>query len=85
MAATDYRGEISVSSEVGKGSKFTVTLPVSERHFHKNEIIEPIGEEDSITDLAEPDLGLAELEATEIYGTGISEKPDGKPVFRPHP
>ncbi len=41
-----YRGEINVESEVGKGSTFTVRLPVSEELFSVDEIVfYPVGKE----------------------------------------
>jgi DNA-binding response OmpR family regulator/two-component sensor histidine kinase len=40
-----YRGEISVESEPGKGSMFTVRLPVSRESFPEGEIVEEPGEE----------------------------------------
>ncbi len=55
-----YRGEINVESEIGKGSTFTVKLPVSKVLFKEDEIVtvssgkeqEPV---EAIIDTAEPE------------------------------
>lgn len=40
-----YRGKIKLESEVGKGSTFTVILPVSEAQFRHEEIVAPSSDE----------------------------------------
>ena len=41
-----YRGSITVESKVGKGSIFTVNLPVAAAHFREEEIVSPSSDEE---------------------------------------
>jgi signal transduction histidine kinase/ligand-binding sensor domain-containing protein/DNA-binding NarL/FixJ family response regulator len=52
-----YRGEIKVESEPGKGSLFTVVLPVSREHFKAEEIVESVADK----------TGRMEYQSAEIF------------------
>jgi signal transduction histidine kinase/DNA-binding response OmpR family regulator len=79
-----YRGEISVKSEVNKGSVFTLKLPVSKELFNENEITKVYPEDKVMKKVVETDV-IAEVpleleteggEVTEGYVEGtVKEAP----------
>jgi len=76
-----YRGKIIVESKVGKGSTFTVILPVSEALFSKEEIVSPPSDEDIRT---EPDITVQDhedFEDTEYMDGQIPDIPINKPII----
>ena len=58
-----YRGELEVESEVGRGSLFTVRLPVSRQQFNEEEIM--VQEEESVNQLISGGRDLQEKVSTE--------------------
>ena len=54
-----YRGEIRLESDMGKGSAFSVTLPVSREFFREDEITE-IASVSELDEYIEPDLSSAD-------------------------
>jgi two-component system, sensor histidine kinase ChiS len=79
-----YRGEIHVESIMGKGSTFTVRLPVSREQFREGEIVvvseKPV---DTISSdaLEMPSEKATELDAQEkILGVKEKEKDNGLPI-----
>jgi len=68
-----YRGKISVESKEGKGSTFTVHLPVSEEQFREEEIVTTSSDVDLRTEPVMPDLKYEDSEETESVGDGIPE------------
>ncbi len=74
-----YRGEIKVESEPGKGSEFTVVIPVSREQFNEEEIIES---EDGKTDGLELQAeGIVENLAAETeIGSELTVDDSDRPV-----
>ena len=64
-----YRGSIAVESKPGKGSTFTINLPVSVQQFRKEEIVTPSSDEEirTIKPVA-PDLEYEDYEAYRNHG-----------------
>lgn len=76
-----YRGEIYVDSEVGKGSTFTVVLPVSREHFREEEFI-PVSEKQPETILIDDhEILTKETAESEIRIHTVKEKEKDKPVI----
>jgi signal transduction histidine kinase/ligand-binding sensor domain-containing protein/DNA-binding response OmpR family regulator len=74
-----YRGEIKVESEPGKGSLFTVVLPVSREHFKPDEIVESIADKRKSIEIQPEaifasDSDSSEIKAGQTIGTD-SERP----------
>jgi signal transduction histidine kinase/DNA-binding response OmpR family regulator len=76
-----YRGNIIVESEVGKGSTFTVNLPVSEEQFREEEIVSLPSDEDIRTDPVTPVHEHDDYEDTEIMEGQNSDVSKDKPVI----
>ncbi|MCK4978889.1 MAG: response regulator, partial [Candidatus Delongbacteria bacterium] len=76
-----YRGNIMVESEAGKGSTFTVNLPVSAEQFREEEIVSLPSDEDIRTDPVAPDQEHMDYEDTEIMEGQNSDVSKDKPVI----
>jgi two-component system, sensor histidine kinase ChiS len=76
-----YRGEIKVESEPGKGSLFTVMLPVSREHFIPEEIVESEADEREGIKFQPKDILEAIPDASEINAGKTIEIESGQPVI----
>lgn len=63
---TLHHGEISVESKPGKGTVFTVTMPVSKDCFSTDEIVRPVVGVDEITTNMPHDLEAIDTEGKEV-------------------
>ncbi len=76
-----YRGKISVESEVGKGSTFTVTLPVSAAQFRPEEIVSLSSDENIKTESVASVHEHEDYEDTEPIESQIPDTTKEKPVI----
>ncbi len=72
-----YRGKISVESKVGKGSTFSVKLPISKEQFKEEEIVTITSDEE----LSKPQKIQEESELTEMEESQNQEKTKELPVI----
>ncbi len=76
-----YRGEISVDSQEGKGSTFTVKLPVSKSLFTEEEISTRPDTQDIKPEPVEPVHDPQEHECIDIEGDLVQETADDRQVI----
>jgi signal transduction histidine kinase/ligand-binding sensor domain-containing protein/DNA-binding response OmpR family regulator len=76
-----YRGEIKVESEPGKGSMFTVVLPVSREHFKSDEIVETVQDKSESIKYQPEDIIEDISVAEEINAEHASVKDSEHPVI----
>ncbi len=76
-----YRGEINVDSREGKGSAFTVKLPVSKNLFTEEEIVTRSDSQDPKPEPIEPVHDQQEPECIDVHGDFVQETEENKPVI----
>ncbi len=76
-----YRGEISIESEVGKGSTFMVKLPVSREQFKEEEIVTITPDKEVIKEPMESELGQTETELVKMKESQNLGKTKDAPVI----
>ena len=76
-----YRGEIHVESEVGRGSTFSVRLPVLKEQFKDEEIVAVTQDREGRMESAVKGIGLEESERSEITIEEDHEKAKDTPVI----
>jgi signal transduction histidine kinase/ligand-binding sensor domain-containing protein/DNA-binding response OmpR family regulator len=76
-----YRGEINVESEVGKGSTFSITLPVSREFFKDEEIVTIPGKSAGKISGEVPENSLYDPVESDLQQDAINEKDKDRPVI----
>jgi DNA-binding response OmpR family regulator/anti-sigma regulatory factor (Ser/Thr protein kinase) len=76
-----YRGEIHVESEVGKGSTFTVILPVSREHFREGEIVAVSEKPHKTKFFDDHERVLQEAAESDVQKNAVKEKDKDRPVI----
>ena len=76
-----YRGEISVDSREGKGSTFTVKLPVSKDLFTEEEMVTRPDTQEPKSEPIEPVHDQQKHECIDAQGDLVQETEDDKPVI----
>ena len=76
-----YRGEISVDSQEGKGSTFTVKLPVSKSLFTKEEMVTRLYSQDPKPEPIEPVNDQQNPECIDAEGYPVQATKENKPVI----
>ena len=76
-----YRGEIHVDSEIGKGSTFTVILPVSREQFREGEMV-TVSEESSETQFFDDhEIRVQGIAESDVQQETVKEKDKEKPII----
>ena len=76
-----YRGEIHVESEAGKGSTFSVTLPVSRKYFKDDEIVTIPGKSAGKISAEVPENSLYQPVESDSQQDAFNEEDKDRPVI----